>query len=722
MVVSVLVEIKFKQKEKTFDYLVPSIMKNDIKLGKRVLVPFGKQKLEGFIIEIKESSDYELKEIIKIIDEEPILDTELLELGKKIAKENMCNLISIYQAMLPSGYKASIKTNINKKVITYIELNNKEVASSFLTTSKAERQKEIINDLLNNRYVLRSKYNSQTIRTLIAKGLIKEVSKEIYRLNDNKEVRNLNELNEQQKRALDSIKRSNKNVILLNGVTGSGKTEIYMHLIDEVVKSGKEAIMLVPEISLTPQIIDRFKVHFSSNIAILHSGLSDGEKYDEYRKIIRGEVSIVIGARSAVFAPLKNIGIIIIDEEHSSTYKQDHNPRYNAIDVAIERGNYHNAKVILGSATPSIESYARGQKGYYELVILNKRANDALLPKVKVIDMKDEIKSGNSIFSRELLENINDKLEKNEQIMLLLNKRGYSSYLMCSNCGEVLKCPNCDITLTYHKTNDMNRCHYCGYAQNKMDKCPICKQGELKSFGMGTERVEEEIKKIFPNSRTLRMDIDTTSKKGSHERIINLFMNHKADILIGTQMISKGLDFPLVTLVGIINADTVLNLPDFRSSEKTYQLISQTSGRAGRSNLEGKVIIQTFNPDNYSINYAKNHDYVGFYNEEIKIRKKLKYPPYFFITLLKISGKDYNISLNESKKIGSYVRNNKSEDMIILGPSVSSVSKINNIYYFQIIIKFRNKDKMQELLNNLVMITENNSKINLDIDINPISM
>lgn len=722
MIVSVLVEIKFKQKEKTFDYLVPSIIENDIKIGKRVLVPFGKQKLEGFIIEIKDDSDYDLKEIIKVIDEDPILNNELLELGKTISNENICNLISIYQSMLPSGYKASSKININKKMITYIALNNKEDALSFLNSSKAEKQKEIIKNLLKNELILKSKYSSQTIRTLISKGLIKEITREVYRLNNDNEIRKLSKLNKYQEKVLNDIKMSDKDIILLNGVTGSGKTEIYMHLIDGVIKHGKQAIMLVPEISLTPQIIERFKVHFSNNIAILHSGLSDGEKYDEYRKVIRGEVSIVIGARSAVFAPLKNIGIIIIDEEHSSTYKQNHNPRYNAIDVAIERGKYHNAKIILGSATPSIESYARGKKGYYKLVSLNKRANDAKLPEVKVIDMKDEIKSGNNIFSRELLNDIKDRLDKKEQVMLLLNKRGYSNYLMCNSCGEVLKCPNCDITLTYHKTSDMNRCHYCGYAENKVDICPSCKQGELKSFGMGTERVEEEIKKRFKDSRTLRMDIDTTSKKGSHERIIKSFMNHDADIMIGTQMISKGLDFPLVTLVGIINADTTLNLPDFRSSEKTYQLISQTSGRAGRSDIEGKVIIQTFNPDNYSISYAKNHDYVGFYNEEIKIRKKLRYPPYFFMTLIKISGKDFNVTLNESKKISNYVKNNKSEDMVVLGPSVSSVSKINNIYYFQIIIKFRNKEKNKELLNDLVTFTENNSKINLDIDVNPISL
>ncbi len=722
MIISVLVEIKFKQKEKTFDYIVPSVMIDKIEIGKRVLVPFGKQKLEGFIIEIKEKSDYELREIISIIDEEPILNKELLNLGKMIAKENLCNLISVYQSMLPKAYKASIKTNIKPKVVTFISLTDKTLSKNYLSKTKSVKQKELITDLLNKNKELKNKYESYVVRSLLSKNIIKEEKEEVYRIYDKNECEELRKLNPYQTEALNKIKNSEKDVILLNGITGSGKTEIYMHLINEVIQNNKQAILLVPEISLTPQIISRFKNHFSNKIAILHSGLSNAERYDEYRKILKGEVSIVIGARSAVFAPFKNIGIIIIDEEHSTTYKQDHNPKYNAIDVAIKRCKYHNAKVILGSATPSIESYARSKKGYYELVELGKRANEAKLPKVKIIDMKEEIKCGNSIFSRELLENINDRLEKKEQIMLLLNKRGYSSYLMCSNCGEVLKCPNCDITLTYHKTSGMNRCHYCGYAQNKVDKCPFCKQGELKSFGIGTERVEEEIKKIFPNSRILRMDIDTTSKKGSHEKIINLFMSHKADILIGTQMISKGLDFPLVTLVGVINADTILNLPDFRSAEKTFQLISQTSGRAGRSNLEGKVIIQTFNPDNYSINYAKNHDYIGFYNEEIKIRKNLKYPPYFFIALLKISGKEFNISLNESKKISDYAKKNKSEDMIVLGPSVSNVSRINNIYYFQIIIKFRNKEKIQELLNNLIIITENNSKINLDIDINPISL
>ena len=466
------------------------------------------------------------------------------------------------------------------------------------------------------------------------------------------------------------------------------------------------------------RLINRFKVHFGNKIAVFHSALSESEKYDEYRKIRRGEVSIVIGARSAIFTPLKNIGIIIIDEEHSSTYKQEHNPRYNAIDVAIIRCKYHNAKVVLGSATPQIESYARGKKGYYELVSLTKRANNASLPNVTIVDMKNEVKKGNSLFSEILIEKMREKLENNEQVILFLNRRGFSSYQLCSSCGEVIKCPNCDITLTYHKTSGMNRCHYCGYAEKKKDVCPKCKNESLKDFGQGTEKVEEEIKKIFQSYRTVRMDIDTTTKKGAHEKIINSFLNHEYDILVGTQMIAKGLDFPLVSLVGVINADTILNFPDFRSSERTYQMLSQVSGRAGRGNIKGDVIIQTFNPDNYSIELSKTHNYVDFFNKEIKIRKDLKYPPYYFISLIKIGSKDYNLSLSESKKIANYIKENISEDMIVLGPSVSGVSRVNKIYYFQIIIKFRNKEKMREILNN-VSDLENNNKVSISIDINP---
>ena len=712
MVISVLVEINI---DKIFDYNVPDNLRNSICLGKRVLVPFGKQILEGFIVNIKKESNYELKDVIEVIDSEVILNKELLELGKEISKYNVCNLTSVYQSMLPVGYKASSKRKVNVRTRNYIKLVNDDIVE-FLSISRSEKQKEIVSYLLKNKTSLTTSFDNASINALIKKGIIEKYSEEYYRIDDNYEIEDLVTLNPDQLNAYNEIKESNKDVVLLNGVTGSGKTEIYMHLIKDSIDNGKGAILLVPEISLTPQIIGRFKKHFN-RIAILHSGLSQGEKYDEYRKILNGEVDIVIGARSAVFAPLKEIGIIIIDEEHSSTYKQDHNPRYNAIDVAISRAKTHNCKVVLGSATPTIEDFARAKKGYYELVKLDKRANNASLPLVNIVDMTKEVKKGNKIFSEELLLSIEDRLNKHEQVMLLLNKRGYSSYLMCPNCGEVTKCPNCDITLTYHKTSNMNRCHYCGYADNNKEKCKKCNT-ELVSMGMGTEKIEEEITKLFPDARVLRMDIDTTSNKGSHKKIIDKFMNHEADILIGTQMIAKGLDFPLVTLVGVINADTILNLPDFRSSEKTYDLISQVSGRAGRSNLKGKVVIQTYNKDNYAIKLTSSNNYEEFYNEEIAIRKKLYYPPYSFIALIKVGGKDFNNTIKEANKIGDYLRRNIDKE-IVLGPSVASLSRINNIYYFEIIIKYRDKDNIIKLLNEVRNITISNSKINVQFDINP---
>lgn len=721
MIVSVLVEISMGKIEKTFDYVVPHILEKDIQLGKRVLIPFGNKILEGFIMQIKGSSDYDLKEIISVVDDSPILNEELLDLGKCMKEELFCNLISIYQAMLPNGYKAKYKNNIKEKYVDYIKIKNTQLAYEFINNSKAKKQVEIVQELLKNDMSLKKKYNSSLVRSLVDKNIVEIIKEEKYRINSGGMCEPLLKLNEYQQSAFVKIKNSNKDVILLHGITGSGKTEIYMHLIKEQLDNNKSAIVLVPEISLTPQIISRFQKHFSSKIAVLHSGLSDSEKYDEYRKIKRGEVSIVIGARSAIFAPLSNIGIIIIDEEQSSSYKQEHNPKYNAIDVAIKRAKYHNAKVILGSATPTIESYARADKGYYELVSLAKRANNASLPNVEIVDMKYQIKKGNTIFSDLLVENIKEALARNEQIILFLNKRGYSSYQMCSNCGSVIKCPNCDITLTYHKNSDLNRCHYCGYAQKVLKICPYCKSDGLKNFGLGTEKIEEELNKLF-DARVIRMDIDTTSKKGSHDKIINSFMNHEYDILVGTQMIAKGLDFPLVSLVGIINADTLLNIPDFRSNEHTYHMLSQVSGRAGRSNIEGKVIIQTFNPDNYSILLAKNHDYIGFYNKEMKIRKKLSYPPYYFISLIKIGSKDYNDVKAESQKIYNYIKPNLSKEMIVLGPSPTNILKINNIYYFQIMIKYRDKDRIKEILTDVMKLEKDNRKIDISIDINPITL
>ena len=497
----------------------------------------------------------------------------------------------------------------------------------------------------------------------------------------------------------------------MHGVTGSGKTLLYLEIVSEMIKRNKDTIFLVPEISLTPQMVSQFKSRFGDFVAVLHSSLSEGEKYDEYRKIKSGMVKIVVGARSAVFAPFKNIGAIIIDEEHTNTYKQDSNPKYNAIDIAIERSKYHNSIVILGSATPSLDSYARAVKGLYKLIELKNRANNKKMPEVEIIDMNKEYKKS-GIFSKKLMEELLNTIKKQEQAIILLNRRGYSSFITCSNCGYAVKCPNCDITLTYHKS-------YCGYGEKKLDLCPSCKEPSMKNLGIGTERLEEELRQLT-NARIVRMDLDTTTKKGSHEKIVEEFKNGEFDILLGTQMITKGLDFPNVTLVAIINADTSLMIPNYRSSENTFQLLTQTAGRCGRAQKEGKVIIQTFNPEHYAIELSKRHDYKAFFKEEMDIRRNLAYPPYYYLVYIKIMGKDYEILSQESNKIGNKLKNELSNSKI-LGPTTCSVFKLKGVYRFGIIIKYKKEPNLNIILDSLIEHYKNNTRIKIDIDVNPVN-
>ena len=622
MVAKVIVELSNKNIDKCFDYLIPDGLISNVKVGIRVKVPFGNQILEGFVLDITNETNNDLKEIIDVIDTDTILDDELLELGKYMQNITLSTLISCYQTMLPSALKAKNGRVINKKLESYITLGN---TNGIKLNSK---QEEIVKLVFNNKKVLKSRLTSisrSSLKTLIDKGVLVEEKSEVYRLDTKGNIKEKYPLTEKQLEVVDRIMKdkSKDKVFLLHGVTGSGKTEIYMEVIERLLKEDKGSIMLVPEISLTEQMVNRFKNRFD-NIAILHSRLSDGEKYDEYRRISRGEVKIVIGARSAIFAPLSNLGLIVIDEEHSDTYKQDAcNPKYNALDIAKWRSNYHKCPIILGSATPTLESYARASKGIYELIELNERVNSKKLPKIEIIDMNSELKNKKGSFSKPMIEAITKSIENNEQVILLLNRRGYSSFSTCKSCGYVSKCPNCDISLTYHKSSNMLRCHYCGYGTKVEEICPVCHEKAMSNLGTGTEKIEEELNKLFPNKKIVRMDFDTTSKKGSHEKIIKSFENHEYDILLGTQMIAKGLDFPNVTLVGVINADTSLNIPDFRSSEMTFDLLCQVAGRSGRGDKEGRVIIQTFNKEHYAIRYAENHDYIGFYNMEMDVRKKL---------------------------------------------------------------------------------------------------
>lgn len=724
----VLVEIGVKNVDKYFTYHIPDNLEDKINIGIRVKVPFNTREISGFVIKIIneiEDNNYEVKDILEVIDNEEVLNLELLKLGEYISSKTLCSMITAYQTMLPKALKANHKVAMKPKN-EVVAVLNKDVSEiyEYISFCSYKKQVEILKSIIENGSVKVVSSNVSSITSLANKGLIKTLSREVYRYND-KAIENKNTvfLNEEQSKVVKEVidNLNTNNTYLLKGVTGSGKTEVYMHIIKEVIDRGMQAIMLVPEISLTPQIVSRFRQRFNDEVAVLHSGLSDGERYDEYRKIKKGLVKIVVGARSAIFSPFQNLGVIIIDEEQVTSYKQENNPRYHTRDVALFRCKYHNCPLVLGSATPSLESYARAKKGVYRLLTLNKRANNKLMPEIRIVDMKKEIRNNYHNISLELENAIKEKLDKKEQIIILLNRRGYSSMLTCKDCGEVIKCPNCDISLTYHKTSNTLRCHYCGYGTKVQDTCPSCYGRSLTMYGLGTEKLEEELVKKF-NARVVRMDLDTTTSKKAHSKIIKDFLDQKYDILVGTQMIAKGLDFPNVTLVGVINADASLNIPDFRSSEYTYQLLSQVSGRSGRDKKEGIVIIQTLNPEHYSIKYAKDHDYDGFFNYEMRIRKKLGYPPYYYLTLIKILSRDYQLCMKEANKVGEFLRKNLPSDVIVLGPSIASTFKVNNIYHFQCIIKYKKEDDIKEVLRTIDNIYKVNTKVRIEMDIDPVRL
>ncbi len=719
-----LIEYPVKTLDKAFTYKIPQGLFGKIRVGMKVLVPFNNRLVHGIVIEIKDEykEEYELKEIARIEDEFLVLNKELLNLGKFLKENTLCNLITAYQAMLPSSLKIKTQKSNYIKYDKFVSLKaSKSIVLEFIKTHKGKKV-DILERLLSEEEVLKSEFDNTSIRELEKLGLINITLQKKYRINHNEKNKTTLKLNEEQQKVFNTILDVfNKNAtFLLYGVTGSGKTLCYIKLIEEAIKQNKTALLLVPEISLTEQIIKNFYDNFGNDVAILHSGLSKGEKYDEYRKILNGDVHIVIGTRSAVFAPLENIGIIIIDEEHSDTYKQESTPRYHAKDVALARSKYHNCPLVLGSATPSLESMARASKNIYTLVTLNNRANNQVLPKVQIVDMAQEMQKRNFVISEALDKKIEECLNKKEQIILLLNRRGFSTIITCSNCGFTYKCPHCEISLTYHKTNNTLRCHYCGYTKIKDDICPECHEAGLNYMGMGTEKLESIIKERYFNARVIRMDADTTSKKGAHESILKSFRSGEYDILIGTQMISKGLDFPNCTLVGIMNADSTLNIPDFRSSERSFSLLDQAAGRAGRSTKEGSVIIQTFNPDHYVIKCVKNHDYDSFYDYEMNIRKTLKYPPYYYLANIKVCSKDYNEASLEAKKVVKFLKGQIDSKSIILGPSTSLNFKLKNMYRFNITIKYRFDKKIKEALKSIDDIYSTNKNVFLEIDMNPL--
>jgi primosomal protein N' (replication factor Y) (superfamily II helicase) len=637
-----------------------------------------------------------------------------------------------------------VKDKARKKIEKHYLLSHptdelKRIMDTF--SKHAKKQREVLEFLLKSpetswtmkELTTACQTSTSVVQELVKKGILQEKEVEVYR--DPYQHHSFEKtyplpLTDQQQKAispiLSSIENGDHRTYLLYGVTGSGKTEIYLQAIQRVLEQGKEAIVLVPEISLTPQMVHRFKGRFGDDVAVLHSGLSIGEKYDEWRKVQRKEVKVVVGARSAIFAPFENIGIIIIDEEHETSYKQEENPRYHARDVAIYRGKFHGCPVVLGSATPSLESFARAQKNVYHLLTLSKRMNDRSLPDVSIVDMREELRKGNrSMFSTLLFEKLQDRLEKGQQTVLFLNRRGYSSFVMCRDCGSVMQCPHCDISLTYHRVTNQLKCHYCGFETTVPGVCPECGSEHIRYFGTGTQKVEEELGKLLPHARVIRMDVDTTSRKGAHERLLSQFQEGKADILLGTQMIAKGLDFPNITLVGVLSADTMLHLPDFRASEKTFQLLTQVSGRAGRHELQGEVVIQTYTPEHYSIELAGEQNYNDFYQKEMVMRKMGRYPPFYYLALIHVIHEDLMKVISVCEKITSYMKTQLSEEAIILGPTVSPIPRINDRYRYQCLIKYKREPRLIPALKKILdfyMKERNSENVYVSVDLHPYMM
>lgn len=815
----IIVDNRSSAVDRPFTYKIDSDMNNTIKVGMRVIIPFGRgnKTIKGLVISIEEDIqlDYKVKNIIDVLDDKPLISNNLIILSLWIKDKYLASYIDSFQPCLPPGDYKEVNTFVElmedynefettmeeEKIINYLQkdeailldelkrdlkirdvnsfLNNLEAKKVITTTldikttnkkrqekwvkiksdnrsifdiiniigARAHKQVAIVEYLYDNNDIpvkeILQKFNTglTVLKSLEQKDIINIYEKVVFRNPIKKHIANYKKhnLNTSQNkvfsRILQGINNSeNINSYLIHGVTGSGKTEVYLQLVEEMLFKGKDSIILVPEISLTPQTIDRFVGRFGDQVAILHSKLSQGERFDQWRSIKEKKVKIVIGARSAIFAPFHNLGLIIIDEEHETTYKSDQNPKYDTIEVAKKRADLENATLVLGTATPSLETYYKAKNGEIILLEMMERVAQSQLPEVTLIDMREELNLGNkSIFSMELHKAIEDNLNNKKQTILFLNRRGFATFVSCRKCGYVCKCKECDISMTYHRNINKLRCHYCGVTENPPDTCPECGSKYIKYFGIGTQKVEELTKELFPNANIVRMDGDTTVEKGSYEKILGAMKDEKIDILIGTQMISKGLDFPEVTLVGIIAADTSLNLPDYRSPEKTFQLVTQVAGRSGRGDYKGRVILQTYNPEHYSIVYSKDQDYINFYNTELPIRKEFLYPPFINLIniliygvnnskVVEISNKVYNILEDKVKEIyGIDFKNN------ISGPYPAPLERIKNNFRWQILLKITNEDmdSLKTVIKRVCITNEN--KLNLDdikinIDINPSSL
>lgn len=764
MYAKVIIDSNSRFLDRSFTYKVPDKFIDNIQIATRVLVPFGKgdKTVVAFVYKLLEEVDtsYTIKDIIEIIDDRKLISNELMDLAFFMSKRYMSPIKACLKQVMPPTKVKDIKIfyeNISDKSDEFLDFLNKkrelsEISEKFKDykqklddyldnnlikqtfdikssqrvsyeeianlhdniniklSSNARKQLEIVNYLKENgstnikQLLSETKSSKSSLDSLVKKSLVFiskiEKSKEIsFVKSDYKKF----DLNYEQEKAFNLINEDRQGKFLLYGVTGSGKTEIFLQVVEEILKEGKQAIILVPEISLTPQTIERFKGRFNEKIAIFHSNLTPKEKFNQWRMINNGEVNIAIGARSAIFAPFKNLGIIIIDEEHDQSYISSMDPKYHTAEIAKKRADYNSCNLILASATPSITSMQEVNKGELKLIKLENRVNNNM-PNVEIVDMKDELKASNySMISRRLFNEISYNLENSEQTILFLNKVGHDSFTFCRSCGHVIKCEACDVAMTYHKHIDRLVCHYCGRTYKQPKICPICHSKKIKEFGAGTEKLEEEIRKLFPKANIMRMDSITATNKESYFKMYDGMKSNTIDILIGTQMIAKGLDFKNVSLVGIVSADLSLNVGDFKANETTFQLLTQVSGRAGRDKLDGRVIIQSYKPNNFVIQSAKNNDYNSFYNHELNLRKSFNYPPYKNIITIKIINESRSKTINVSKKLYKELVDKIYKDNVdIIGPNPCKISRINNKFRYNILIKVEDYD----LDNVLSKITE----------------
>ena len=727
MFAEVIVDVSANSLDKIFDYKCPENF--EICLGQRVLLPFGKRTIEGYVLNLKESTDLDpslVKEIIKPLDDFPLILPEMFTLISDLKKEYNLRIIDILHLIVPSQIRSG---KVKQQTVKNCFLT--EYAYSHLSELKSNSKNQIaacayLKNKPNESIVtLNKNFGSATINKLIEKGFIDFVTENVNR-SPLAEFENLVNTEfkptEKQANAIAQILSKQNLFNLLFGVTGSGKTEVYMQVIKEALLNNKTAIMLVPEISLTPKTVKQFRSRFGDLVAVLHSGLSDGEKFDEWFRLYNGEAKIAVGARSAIFAPLKNLGAIIIDEEHDSSYQSENNPRYETVTVAKLRAKFNDCPLVLGSATPTIETFYNAQQQSYNLITLDERINKRPLPKMQIVDMCHEFREGNtSLFSNDLLNEMSKAVNNQEQIMLFLNRRGYSSFQMCRECGFVAKCSDCDVSLVYHKEDNLLKCHYCGKKFKPLTKCPNCSKSSIKLGNTGTEKIEQELADLFPHVKVFRMDNDTTTTKSSHAKILGEFEKTKPAILVGTQMIAKGHDFPSVTLVGILDADLSLFYSDFKANEKTYQLVTQVAGRAGRAEKEGKVVLQTFFPKHYVYNFCSNYDYLRFYNKEINLRETASFPPFSKIIRVLVTAEEDEPAKNLTHELFlkfKDLRIKYKSDFYFLEAMRSPHAKIKRKYRYQVLMRI--KENNPELVNEIFNVANViNNKVTVFVEVNP---